>query len=78
MCKELGLRAEGMKFLCTEAEGDDYEIFDCDVVFLAALVGESQNGKEKVVERIASKMRKKALLLIRSAERERALLYPVS
>jgi nicotianamine synthase len=78
LCQQLGAKGTGMEFLCTDANGQEYDLGDCDVVFLAALVGESQEEKEALLENVAKKMRSGALLLIRSADRQRILMYPVS
>jgi nicotianamine synthase len=48
-----------------------------DIVYLAALVGASVTEKTTFMESVASRMRKDALLVVRSAAGLRALLYPV-
>jgi nicotianamine synthase len=80
ICQALGPRGKGMKFSHAEV-GDGRGgrwLEEYDVVFLAALVGESQVEKELVVKEVAEKMRSGAVLVVRSAERQRILLYPVS
>lgn len=66
-----------MKFTCADAGSDEVELKDFDVVYLAALVGSTQQEKEAVLVNVVGKMREGALLVVRSAERLRRLLYPV-
>ena len=49
---------------------------DIDVVYLAALVGSSQFQKEVLVQKVVSRMREGALLVIRTSWGLRGLLYP--
>jgi nicotianamine synthase len=49
----------------------------CDVVYLAALVGMSSSAKSSTLSSVALKMKKGAILLARSAYGLRSLLYPV-
>jgi len=51
-------------------------IGDCDVVVLAALVGQDAAGKRAVSARLARLLRPDTLVLARSAVRLRSLLYP--
>ncbi|MPZ00026.1 MAG: nicotianamine synthase [Actinophytocola sp.] len=51
-------------------------IADCDVVVLAALVGQDPAGKRAVSARLARLLRPGTLVLVRSAVRLRSLLYP--
>jgi nicotianamine synthase len=78
LCKKLGQRAKGMQFICQEAESLGPELQASDVVFLAALVGTTQEEKEVVLTSIVAKMRVGSLLVIRTAHSLRTLLYPVS
>lgn len=78
LCKKLGQRAKGMQFICQEAESLGPELQACDVVFLAALVGTTQEEKEAVLTSIVAKMRVGSLLVVRTAHSLRTLLYPVS
>ncbi|RUS24114.1 Nicotianamine synthase [Jimgerdemannia flammicorona] len=50
---------------------------ECDVVFLAALVGLDREAKRAIVAHLAAYMRPGALLVVRSAHGMRQLLYPV-
>jgi nicotianamine synthase len=75
LCAKLGKRAEGMRFLHAEAGSCDLHKFD--VVYLAALVGHTQEEKERLLLAIVENMKVGGLLVIRSAERLRKVLYPV-
>lgn len=59
----------------TKAPSSD--LSEYDVVFLAALVGSTQVEKEMTLRSIVSRMRKGALLVIRSVDGLRGLCYPV-
>jgi hypothetical protein len=75
--KSLGGWSKGMEFVCSDAATvEDLEEFD--VVFLAALVGITQEEKENMALSIARRMRPGALLVARSAYGMRTVLYPVS
>lgn len=75
--ESLGSWSQGMEFMCADASLvaglEEY-----DVVFLAALVGVTQEEKESLTFSIARRMRPGALLVVRSAYGLRAVLYPVS
>jgi nicotianamine synthase len=77
LCKKLGQRARGMQFTCQEAESLKVELSNCDVVYLAALVGTTQKEKEAVLTSVVEKMQAGSLLVIRTAHSLRTLLYPV-
>lgn len=47
-----------------------------DAVFLAALVGVRRQEKKKIIHHIGASMRERGLLLIRSAQHLKTLLYP--
>lgn len=49
-----------------------------DVVFLAALVGMNTAEKVSILEILAGKMRPGTLVVVRSAQGLRSVLYPVS
>ncbi|KAF8860273.1 Nicotianamine synthase [Acephala macrosclerotiorum] len=76
LCQALGPRGKGMSFTCTAAGSPEVDLKEFDVVYLAALVGSSQAGKEKVLVDVVKGMREGALLVVRSADRLRRLLYP--
>jgi nicotianamine synthase len=67
-----------MNFSCDDAETAEDSLADCDVVYLAALVGSTAKEKRGIVRSIAKRMREGALLVVRSAWGLRTLLYPVS
>jgi nicotianamine synthase len=77
LCRWLGMKAGEMEFLCAEAESSSQDISDFDVVYLAALVGSSQTEKEDMLVNVVSRMKPGAMLVIRSAERLRRLIYAV-
>lgn len=79
ICRKLGRRARSMTFQCTEATDGNSEqnLETFDVVYLAALVGNTKVQKEEIINDISSRMRPGALLIIRSAHSLRSLLYPV-
>jgi hypothetical protein len=66
-----------MEFFCREAGSSPLDLTAFDVVYLAALVGMTQEDKESVLVNIARGMRVGALMVIRTAHGLRSLLYPV-
>lgn len=50
---------------------------DCDVVFLAALVGENVQAKRDMLEGFAARMRNGSVVVVRTAVGLKGLLYPV-
>ncbi|SZE99901.1 unnamed protein product [Blumeria hordei] len=72
--KRLGTKARGMEFKCGEAQSA-LDLGEFDAVYLAALVGSTQEEKEALLEQVTSRMRPGALLMIRSADRLRRLMY---
>lgn len=64
-----------MKFICEEAGTTDLTSFD--TVFLAALVGQTQPEKERLILQVVSKMRSGATLMVRTSWGLRTCLYPV-
>lgn len=79
LSEKLGKRGKGMEFLCSDAGnlGDEVDLKNFDVVYLAALVGGTQAEKEAVLVNVVERMREGALLVVRSADRLRTILYPV-
>ena len=77
LCAKLGSKVRGMEFKCEKAESMDHDLRGFDVVYLAALVGMTQEEKEDVVTHVAARMREGALLVIRTAHSLRTLLYAV-
>ncbi|KAL0475995.1 nicotianamine synthase [Neurospora intermedia] len=72
----LGPWGEGMEFLCGEAGSSSISLEDSDVVYVAALVGLSQEDKEEIFLKVVRTMRPGALLVVRSAWGLRTCLYP--
>ena len=73
-----------MEFLCEEAgdveignRGTGLDLGGFDLVYLAALVGSSQQDKERLLVGVVERMRVGALLVVRTAHSLRGLLYPV-
>lgn len=64
-----------MEFLCAQAGSPEVDLREYDVVYLAALVGMSQEQKEEITLRVASTMRPGSLLVVRSAAGIRKCLY---
>jgi len=78
LCLALGSRSHGMEFLCADAAGSSYNLWGFDVVYLAAWVGSTQQEKENVLVQVVEKMRSGVVLVVRSADRARRLMYSVS
>lgn len=72
----LGPWGEGMEFLCGEAGSSSISLEDSDVVYIAALVGLSQEDKEEIFLKVVRTMKPGALLVVRSAWGLRTCLYP--
>jgi nicotianamine synthase len=78
LCEKLGAEGEGMEFVCALAGAPTQSLEKFDVVYLAALVGATQEEKEELLVAVVAQMRDGALLVVRSANGLRTLLYPVS
>ncbi|KAK3681381.1 Nicotianamine synthase [Podospora appendiculata] len=76
LIKALGIPGEGMEFSCADATSPGLGLKEFDVVYVAALVGVSQVEKEEILKNVALKMRKGALMVVRSAWGLRTCLYP--
>lgn len=76
LSERLGKSGRGMSFLHAGAS-DTTDLRDFDVVYLAALVGSTQEEKEELLSTVVGRMREGALLVVRSAERLRRLMYAV-
>jgi nicotianamine synthase len=76
--RQLGYSETSMDFLCDRAGGDQNDLEDFDVVYLAALVGSTSEEKREIFHAVLSRMRLGAVLVIRTAHALRSLLYPVS
>ncbi|MGK3988645.1 nicotianamine synthase family protein [Sorangium sp. So ce136] len=74
LARRLGL-SDRLSFIRADAMAcTDLADFDC--VFLAALVGMNKREKGQLLRHLCASMRPGALLLVRSSQRLRALLYP--
>lgn len=78
LCATLpGPQSAVQEFVCASATDGAVELATFDVVYVAALVGMSAEEKEEVVRRVVKKMKRDALVVLRSAHSLRGLLYPV-
>jgi hypothetical protein len=76
LCLALGEQGRGMEFICAEATSPAKDLSEFDVVYMAALVGISQVEKEGIMLQVIGRMRKGALLVVRSSWGMRTCLYP--
>ncbi|KAK3906178.1 putative nicotianamine synthase [Staphylotrichum tortipilum] len=76
LCMALGEPGRGMEFICAEATSPAGDLAEFDVVYMAALVGVSQAEKEGIMLQVIGRMRKGALLVVRSSWGMRTCLYP--
>jgi nicotianamine synthase len=76
LSQSLGQRAKSMTFLHHDASSP-LDLKSFDVVYLAALVGLSQEEKEGILEEVVGGMKEGSLVVIRTAWGLRGLLYPV-
>ncbi len=74
---KLGALGEGMSFLLGSAGSESCDLRSFDVVYLAALVGETQTEKEDLLCNVAAKMQEGALIIMRTSWGLRSCLYPV-
>lgn len=65
-----------MQFICAEASSPSSDLAEFDLVYMAALVGISQAEKEEIMLEVVGRMRKGALLVVRSSWGLRTCLYP--
>ena len=65
-----------MVFECQDAGKLTFNLETFDVIFLAALVGATQEEKERLLLKIVGKMNAGSLIVIRTAHSLRTLLYP--
>lgn len=78
LCCKLGYSRDEMRFQLLDVMTERYDMLDFDVVYLASLVGITNEEKHKAISNVVKQMRPGALLVIRSAHSLRGLLYPVS
>ena len=72
----LGSYTSSLSFACEKAGSSSRDLTPYDVVFMAALVGNTQEEKEEVLLKVVGKMRSGALVVIRTSHSLRGLLYP--
>lgn len=77
LCCKLGCSRNEMHFQRLDVMTDRCAMFDIDVVYLASLVGITNEEKQTAISNIVKQMRPGALFVIRSAHSLRGLLYPV-
>ncbi|TGO69978.1 hypothetical protein BOTNAR_0005g00600 [Botryotinia narcissicola] len=76
LCESLGgLPSTGMKFITSLAGSNDLDLSSYEIVWLAALVGGTQEDKESILQNVVRKMRKGSLLVMRGAWGLRSVLY---
>ena len=77
VCRRLGYSAEDISFENADADRNVIDLESFDVVYLAALVGDSGQHKLKILANVVARMRPGALVVMRSAHSLRKLLYTV-
>ncbi|KAL8655817.1 MAG: hypothetical protein Q9210_000658 [Variospora velana] len=77
LCAKLGYSRDEIDFHVLDVLSDQCDMLGFDVVYLASLVGITDDEKQKAINNIVKQMRLGALLVIRSAHSLRGLLYPV-
>ncbi|KAG8532609.1 uncharacterized protein KY384_002486 [Bacidia gigantensis] len=70
----LSLNGKAMHFECTDIENDEVSLEKFDVIYLAALVGDTAVDKVRILSSVASRMRAEALIVIRSAHQNEAIM----
>ncbi|KAF2155444.1 nicotianamine synthase 3 [Myriangium duriaei CBS 260.36] len=76
MCDRLAIPPTSMLFCQAEAGDLGFDLSQYDAVYLAALVGATQEQKERLIESVVSRMRLGSLLVTRSCQGLKTLLYP--
>ena len=77
LCHKLRIASSDMSFECIDIGCANLTLVECDVIWLAALVGESVELRHEYILQVMRSMRPGALLVLRSAHSLRSLLYPV-
>lgn len=75
--RKMGYLHEKVAFCCDVVGGTKHSISQADVVYLAALVGETGQEKREVLKNVVANMKSGAIIVIRTAWGLRKLLYPV-
>lgn len=82
LCKRLGYQDDRMSFACEDVTQETTSSTSgwqsCEVVFLAALVGTDTYTKLNILKSMAGKLAPGTLVVARSAQGMRSVLYPVS
>ncbi|CAN9189443.1 unnamed protein product [Alternaria alternata] len=82
LCKRLGYQDNRMSFACEDVTQETRSSTSgwqsCEVVFLAALVGTDTYTKLNILKSMAGKLAPGTLVVARSAQGMRSVLYPVS
>ena len=74
LCQALGHDDETMTFACADAHDEGINIGCFDVVYVAALVGACSERKHAVLVNVIRSLRLGALIVIRSARKQRLLI----
>ncbi|KAI9851397.1 MAG: putative 26S proteasome regulatory subunit, partial [Thelocarpon superellum] len=77
LCQRLGGSCKAMRFACADIANELRDLREFDVIFLAALVGNSSAEKERIAASVSCRMRAGAIMVLRSSHSLRSLLYPV-
>ena len=72
LCRKLGHSKIYMDFRCADIKSGTIDLYDFDVVYLAALVDFNDEEKDKTIATITKRMRPETLLVLRR------LMYPVN
>lgn len=75
--RKLGYTPKEVEFHCTDIQDRGLDLREFDVVYLASLVGVTNQEKQDAISSTVKQMSQKALLVLRSAHLLRSLLYPV-
>ena len=76
-CRTLGHNEKDIHFQCADATSAKVDLFQYDVIYLAALVGACSETKQEILSSVVGQMRPGAIVVLRSAHSLRTLLYPV-
>ncbi|KAL8840927.1 MAG: hypothetical protein Q9170_001120 [Blastenia crenularia] len=77
LCGKLGYSTKQIEFQNVDVHDQGYDLRNFDVVYLASLVGITEEEKQDAISEIVKNMSPGALLVLRSAHSLRSLLYPV-
>lgn len=74
----LGPQYNTISHALSDASGSLPDLTDCDVVYLASLIGITDEEKLAILENVAKHMAKDSVIVIRSSSGLSRLLWPVS